>query len=90
MHDSPQPPRPWGLSRMGPFGPPEQVPAYQARLDPVTQTARYFTPEGRPIRAGEHRKTRKGTERKTAPKIGPDGAEPGAPDHEQDEEQQDD
>ena len=40
--------RPWGLSRMAPFGPSLPLPYVQIELDPATQTARY--PTGRPYR----------------------------------------
>lgn len=72
-----------------PFSPPRRYDSGQA-LDQVTQTAMYFGPDGRPLQAAQHRKTRKGTERKTAPMVGPDGTAPGRPDHEQDEVQQQD
>ncbi|MDT3398140.1 putative ATP-grasp-modified RiPP [Streptomyces sp. B1866] len=92
MHHLNRPsPRPWGLSRIGPLGPPEEVPAYRVELDPQTQTARYSALDGRPLHASQHRKTKRATERRTRPQSGPDGNTPnGQTDHEQDEEQQDD
>jgi len=46
--------RPWGLTRMAPFGPSLPLPYVQIELDPATQTARYLDDGGQVIEMGKH------------------------------------
>lgn len=81
-------PRPWGLSRMEPYGCLTEVHQFAVGLDPDTQTARYMGPDGEVVTA-KHRKTNTGTEKPTRTSRG-DGASPGREtdeDHSQDSDQ---
>ncbi|MYT32918.1 MULTISPECIES: putative ATP-grasp-modified RiPP [unclassified Streptomyces] len=40
---------PWGMSRLVPSSPPDEVPAVTAELDTASQTARYLDAAGKPV-----------------------------------------
>ncbi|MEU9115280.1 putative ATP-grasp-modified RiPP [Streptomyces sp. NPDC048483] len=42
------PTAPWGLSRLAPSSPAEELPEVTAELDPTSQTARYLDATGKP------------------------------------------
>ncbi len=77
--------RPWGLSRMVPFGALVEIDVVPVGLDPSTQTTRYQGADGL-LTMAEHRKTGTGTERGTqTTSRGGDGNAPTSDqDHSQD------
>ncbi|MEV5507838.1 putative ATP-grasp-modified RiPP [Streptomyces orinoci] len=76
--------RPWGLSRMEPYGSLTVLPGRAVALDPATQTAVYQDPQGNRVEMGKHG-TGTGKETKTRTSQG-DGSGPSNADEGHDQE----